>query len=155
MPAPEYVPHIDLVLQALRINRERLNSKSKIAIDTKLLRALLQVLAASAPFSAEFYLKTYPDLAEAYAAGQIDDLRRHFIERGFFEGRTAYEPPVDEAYYTTEYKDVGAAVERGDVLSGSEHYMRSGASEGRIPNATIRAAVDNWMTVLRDDAARG
>lgn len=153
--SPEYVPQIDLLLQSLRINRERLHSKSKIAIDAKLLRTLLQVLATSISFSAEFYLKTYPDIAEAYAAGQIEDLRRHCFELGFFEGRMACEPPVDEAYYTTQYKDVGAAIQRGDVLSGCEHYMRSGASEGRLPNATIRAAVDNWITVLRDDPVRG
>jgi hypothetical protein len=153
--APEYVPHIDLLLQSLRINRERLNSRSKIAIDAKLLRMLLQALAASISFSPEFYLKTYPDIAEAHAAGQIEDLRRHFVELGFFEGRMGCEPPVDETYYTTQYKDVGAAVQRGDVLSGGEHYMRSGASEGRIPNATVRAAVDNWIAILRDDPARG
>lgn len=38
---PPYIPHIDLLLQALRVNRDRLNSKSKIAIDAKLLKTLM------------------------------------------------------------------------------------------------------------------
>ena len=89
LETPEYLPHIDLLLQALRINRERLNSKSKIAIDARLLRGLIQAIAARAPFSEEFYLQTYPDIAEAHAAGTIPDLQRHYVEAGFFEGRSA------------------------------------------------------------------
>ena len=126
------MPHIDLLLQSLRINRERLNSKSKIAIDAKLLRMLLQALAASVPFSAEFYLKAYPDIAEAHAAGQIEDLRRHFVELGFFEGRMGCEPPVDEAYYTSQYKDVGAAVaaRRRAVRRRALHALRRSRRPG-------------------------
>jgi len=151
----DYVPHIDLLLQSLRINRERLNSKSKIAIDAKLLKSLIQAIVASGPFNEDFYLETYPDLAEAFAAGQISDLRRHYIDLGFFEGRIGAPPPVDEAYYTSLYQDVGAAVQRGDVTSGTEHYLRSGAAEGRVPNAQMKSVVDSWISVLRDEAARG
>lgn len=151
----EYVPHIELLLQALRINRERLNSKSKIAIDAKLLRTLLQALAEALPFSAEFYADTYPDIAEAQASGQITDLKRHFVELGFFEGRCGAPPPVDEAYYLSQYKDIEAAVQRGDVKSGAEHYLRSGAAEGRIPSAALKPVVDGWVSVLRDDPNRG
>jgi hypothetical protein len=61
----EYVPHIALLLDALRVNRERLDSRSKIAIDARLLRTLLQALGETLPFSSEFYLQTYPDIAEA------------------------------------------------------------------------------------------
>ena len=151
MQSLDYVPHVDLLLQALRINRERLNSKSKIAIDAKLLRTLLQSLVERMEFSEEFYLETYPDIAEAYAAGQIPDLRRHFIDLGFFEGRVGFPPGVDEAYYTGLYKDVGAAVERGDIASAAEHYLRSGAAEGRVPNARLKPVIDGWTSVLRDD----
>ena len=87
MQRPTYLPHIDLLLQALRVNRERLGSKSKIAIDAKLLRSLIQAAVARQPFSEEFYQHSYPDIAEAYAAGKIPDLQQHFVETGFFEGR--------------------------------------------------------------------
>ena len=151
MQNPEYLPHIELLLQALRVNRERLNSKSKIAIDAKLLRGLIQAIIARSPFSDEFYLDAYPDIAEAHAAGNIPDLHRHFVESGFFEGRFGTPPVVDEAFYTTYYKDVGQAVARGDIASAGEHYLRQGAAEGRIPNRQIKPEVDYWISVLRDD----
>jgi hypothetical protein len=150
LPQPPYIPHIDLLLQALRVNRDRLNSKSKIAIDAKLLKTILQAMVAGAPFNEEFYKQNYPDLAAAQASGAIPELHKHFIETGYFEGRFGAAPPVDEAYYTSTYKDVGQAVLKGDVTSGTEHYLRSGASEGRVPNEEIRSELEAWMLVLRE-----
>jgi hypothetical protein len=151
LQTPEYLPHIELLLQALRINRERLSSKSKVAIDAKLLRGLIQAITARTAFSPEFYLQTYPDIADAHAEGNIPDLQRHFVEAGYFEGRFGAPPPVDEAFYTTYYKDVGQAVARGDITSATEHYLRQGAAEGRVPNRQIKLEVDSWSSVLRDD----
>ena len=150
MPQTPYIPHIDLLLQALRVNRDRLNSKSKIAIDAKLLKTVLQAMVAGAPFNEAFYKQNDPDLAAAQASGSIPDLHKHFIETGYFEGRFGSAPPVDEAYYTSTYKDVGQAVLKGDVTSGTEHYLRSGASEGRVPNEEIRSELEAWMVVLRE-----
>lgn len=147
-----YVPHIDLLLQALRVGRDRLNSRAKIAIDARLLRKLLMTLAASLRFDEAFYLSHYPDLAEAHAAGVIQDMRTHFIQVGFFEGRIASRPEVDEAYYTTTYPDVAQAILRGDVSSGTEHYMRAGIAEGRVPNPAVLELIQSWFAVLRDEA---
>ncbi len=149
-----YVPHIDLLLQALRINRERLASKSKIAIDAKLLSALIRGLVAATPFSESFYLATYPDLAAAVASGDIGSAHRHFIEVGFFEGRFGAPPPVDEAFYSDTYADVAGAIAAADVTSGADHYMRSGAAEGRLPSARLTGAVESWLSVLRNDLPR-
>lgn len=150
----EYLPHIDIFLRSLRINRERLSSKSKIAVDAKLLRHLLQSLAEAAPFSAEFYMRNNPDIAEAHASGQITDLRAHFVEQGYFEGRSGAGPAVNEDYYSAAYPDVAEAVKRGDVASGGEHYLRSGAAEGRIPNPQVKGEIEGWLAVLRDEVAR-
>ncbi|MCX7384963.1 MAG: hypothetical protein NT133_26890 [Alphaproteobacteria bacterium] len=150
----DYLPHISMFLRALRINRERLSSKSKVAVDAKILRQLLQSLAAAAPFSEAFYLEQNPDVAEAHAKGQIADLRSHFIEQGYFEGRAGSVPPVDEEYYITAYPDVAEAVRRGDVSSGAEHYTRSGAAEARIPSPHIKPAIESWVAALRDETIR-
>ena len=150
----EYLPHIDMFLRALRINRERLGSKSKIAVDARLLRHLLQSLAAAAPFSDEFYLQNNPDIAQAHAGGQIENLRTHFVEQGYFEGRSGAEPMVNETYYASTYPDVADAVRRADVTSGTEHYLRSGAAEGRIPNPLVKSEIDGWASVLRDEVVR-
>ncbi len=152
MTETNYVPHIDLLLQALRIGRDRLGGRAKIAIDARLLRKLLTTLAAAMPFDETFYLSNYPDVAEAHASGAIEDLRTHFVEVGFFEGRIGSRPEVDEAYYTTTYPDVAQAILRGDVPSGTEHYMRAGIAEGRVPNPALLDAVESWFTVLRDEA---
>ena len=149
MQASSYLPHIDLLLQAMRINRDRLNSRSKIAIDARLLRLLLQAAVAHAPFSAEFYETTYPDIAAAAAGGKIPDLHRHFIETGYFEGRVGAPPEVDEAFYLSSYKDVANAIGRGEVESAAEHFLLSGVSEGRIPNAAIKPEMEAWMSILR------
>jgi hypothetical protein len=154
MAKAAYVPHIDLLLRALRITRDRLASRSKIAVDARLLRALLQGIAETAPFSGEFYTATYPDIAAAHAAGEIGDLHRHFVELGYFEGRMGAAPPIDETFYTGIYNDVAEAVRRGDLASGREHYVRSGAAEGRVPNAATREAVESWGNVLREEPSR-
>ena len=143
-----FLPHIELLLQSLRITRERLNSRSKVAIDTRLLRALLQTLAQHLPFDADFYLANNPDIAEAHERGVITDLHQHFVDSGFLEGRFGAAPPVDEPFYESRYKDIGAAIRRGDVSSGAEHYMRSGAAEGRVPSEAMRPAVERWAAVL-------
>lgn len=150
----DYLPHIDQFLRALRVNRERLSSKSKIAIEARLLRQMLQALVSTQPFDAEFYLQHNPDIAEAHAQGQIGDLRAHFVEQGYFEGRCGAPPPVNEAYYTATYRDVAEAITRGDIVSGSEHYVRSGAAEARVPAPELKPAIEAWLSVLRDDVAR-
>ena len=113
----DYFPHIEILLHAMRINRERLNGRSKIAVDAKLLRRLVELAVSQLPFSSEFYERTYHDIAEARAAGKIADLHKHFIETGFFEGRLGAEPSMDEAYYRGAYRDVALAVQRGDATT--------------------------------------
>jgi len=149
-----YVPHIDLFLQALRINRERLDSRSKIAIDARLLKALLQVLAECAPFSEEFYLQNYADIAKAHAAGDLADPKRHFVERGYFEGRLGAPIEVNEAYYLKRYRDVEHAVLRGELKSISEHFSHSGYAEGRSPSSALEPFVEKWLSIVRDSTGR-
>lgn len=148
--APVFLPHIEQLLAALRVSRERLNSRSKIAIDTRLLRTLLQSLAERLPFDPAFYLARNPDIAAAHAAGQIADLHRHFIESGFLEGRFGAPPEVDETFYAATYKDIGAAIARGEIPSAAEHYLRSGAAEGRLPSERLRPEVERWAAVLSE-----
>jgi hypothetical protein len=143
------VPHVDLLAQAMRINRERLNSRSKIAIDAKLLRLILQNLVSHMAFSDQFYRTNYADIGAAAAAGQIPDLHRHYVETGYFEGRLGAPAEVDEVFYLATYPDVATAIERGEVTSGAEHYTRSGAAEGRVPAAALRPEIDAWMGLLR------
>jgi hypothetical protein len=145
----DYFPHVDLLLQSMRIDRNRLNGRGKVAIDAPVLRRLLQQAVAHLPFSAEFYADTYPDIAAASAAGQIADLHRHFVETGYFEGRLGAPPPLDDAFYLATYADVAEAVADGQVSSPADHYRRSGAAEGRAPSPALAEEVGRWMGLLR------
>lgn len=149
MQPSQYVPHVDLLTNAMRISRERLISRSKIAIDAKLLRLILQNLVSLMPFSEPFYRATYADLDAAAESGQIPDLHLHYVQTGYFEGRMGAPPDVDEQFYLAHYPDVASAIARGDVASATEHYVRSGAAEGRIPCAALKPDIDAWMALLR------
>jgi hypothetical protein len=149
-----YVPHVALILRALRVSRERLEDDGKIAVDAKLLRALLQSALAATAFSAEFYCATYPDIAAAHQAGLIPDLHRHYLEAGYFEGRLGASPTIDEAFYLATYPDVAEAVQRGETASAAEHYIVSGAAEGRTPNPDLKPEVEAWLAVLRESHVR-
>ena len=56
----DYFPHLDLLLKAMRIDRDRLNGRGKVAIDAQLLRRIIQSAIERQPFSAAFYRETYP-----------------------------------------------------------------------------------------------
>lgn len=149
MPPTEYFPHVDLLLKSLRIDRDRLSGKGKVAIDARLLRRILQYAIEQLPFSAEFYQANYPDIAAAAAAGRIPDLHRHFVETGWFEGRLGAPPAVDDAYYMGLYADVAQAVADGAITTPRAHYVQSGAAEGRVPSPHLAEEVAQWMHLLR------
>jgi len=145
----DYFPHLELLLKAMRIDRDRLNGRGKVAIDARLLRRIIQAAIERLPFDAAFYRASYPDIAAAAAAGHIPDLHRHFVETGYFEGRMGAAPPVDEAAYVAAYSDVAEAVAEGRIGSAAQHYLTSGAAEGRVPDPALGPEVAAWMGVLR------
>jgi SAM-dependent methyltransferase len=51
------------------------------------IRQILAPALAEEPFDEEWYLATYPDIAEATRANRSLSPRTHFIEHGYFEGR--------------------------------------------------------------------
>ncbi len=144
------LPHAAQLLQSLRISRESLATRSKVAISTKLLRALLREAIRNIPFDAAFYLEANPDLHARVRAGEIADLHNHYVEQGYLEGRACTPPTVDEAFYLSTYTDVGDAMRRGDITSAREHYMRCGAAEGRLPSPAFRPVLDHWAAILNE-----
>lgn len=146
-----YIPHVDLLMQALRISRDRLDGRSKIAVDPRLLVHVLRQIVAAQPFDDSFYLTAYDDVATAHNRGEIGDLHRHFVEAGFLEGRLGAAPVVDSAYYLATYPDVGRAIAAGQIASAEDHYIQRGAAEGRAPNPGCAEQVERWMTVLNPE----
>ena len=145
MDVPKALPNGDLLLNIINLSRDRLNSGSKAAMSLPLLREILTVAASQLPFDNDFYLSTYQDIRAAYEGGGITDLRMHFIERGYFEGRLGADPKVNEDFYKETYPDVATAISNSEVKSATDHYMRAGASEGRFANLEDKQLVEKWL----------
>ena len=144
------LPHPTVLLHSLRISREGLSTRSKVAVGTSLLRLLLAEAIRNQPFDEAFYREANPDLDAAYRRGEITDLHEHFVKQGYLEGRVAVPPVVDEEFYLATYKDVREAMRRGDVASAREHYLRAGAAEGRLANPAQRPLADHWAAILAE-----
>ena len=147
--AARSLPHGRVLLDGLALTFERLRTPSKIAVSLPLLRAIISVAVSEMPFEPLFYQSTYPDIREAYEAGRITDLRTHFIETGYFEGRFGAEPAFDEQFYKTTYPDVVEALTAGKANSAFDHYLRAGAFEGRHANAVDQESAKQWMKLLQ------
>jgi hypothetical protein len=147
-PMENSLPNARLLLDALAVSPERLKAAGKAAVPLPVLRALLSAAVASQPFNEEFYLSTYSDVSAAHKAGQIEDLRSHFIASGFLEGRLGAKPDVDEGFYRKTYPDVAVAISKGEVASGYEHFVTAGAWEGRSPNAASQRSMKYWQDVF-------
>lgn len=148
MGSLNHLPNGQFLLNGIMLTRERLEAGSKVAIPLSVLKAILVAAASSLPFDEAFYRSTYPDLRDAHEAGDISDLRTHFIESGYFEGRIGSKPDVNEQFYKETYPDVANAIANGDVESAFDHYMRAGAFEGRFANVTDMENMKRWLTLL-------
>lgn len=84
----------------------------------------------SAFFDTNFYLQTYPDVADAVRNNLITAFD-HFLLYGQFEKRDP-NPLFKTNLYLQENPDVAAAVQR-DQLTGIEHFVKYGIPEGRSP----------------------
>lgn len=142
------LPNGQFLLDCLMLNQERLRTGSKAAISLPVLKAILVAATSAMPFDEDFYRSTYSDLRDAHDSGHVADLRTHFIEEGYFEGRFGAKPEVDEQFYSETYPDVASAVAKGDVNSALDHYMRAGAYEGRFANAEDMDTIKRWRALL-------
>jgi hypothetical protein len=82
-----------------------------------------------------YYLRNYPDVAEALANGLFGDAHHHYVEFGYFEDRLPFGVEVDTAFYYREYPDIEAEVDAGTILTAQDHFEHHGYKEGRLPRA--------------------
>lgn len=108
-------------------------SNDSVTISREFFIELFEPVLSRIRFDADFYRKTYDDVAQAERQGLIGDLRQHFIRFGFFENRLPCLVEVDGAFYAREYPDVAVAIIENRVPSAQAHFEASGYAEGRIP----------------------
>ncbi|NET28347.1 SGNH/GDSL hydrolase family protein [Okeania sp. SIO1I7] len=86
-------------------------------------------------FDEQFYLETYPEVAEAVANGIVSDGFFHFIRFGQFESRDP-NAIFNTNFYLDTNPGVAAAVEQ-NVLTPTEHFINFGQFEQRDPSTLL------------------
>ncbi|WP_094678049.1 SGNH/GDSL hydrolase family protein [Hydrocoleum sp. CS-953] len=89
-------------------------------------------------FDEQFYLETYPGVAEAVANGTISDGLFHFIRFGQFEQR---DPSAifNTNFYLAANPGVATVVEQ-NILTPTEHFINFGQFEPRDPSALLNTS---------------
>jgi hypothetical protein len=109
------------------------STSNKIALPASLFRDLMMCALERVRFDEGYYLRTYPDVADALANGLLTDAHRHYLEFGYFEDRLPFRVEVDSAFYFRMYPDIKAGVNAGTIPSAQAHFERHGYKEGRLP----------------------
>ncbi|RQH21045.1 SGNH/GDSL hydrolase family protein [Okeania hirsuta] len=86
-------------------------------------------------FDEQFYLETYPGVAEAVANGTVSNGFFHFIRFGQFESRDP-NAIFNTNFYLANNPGVAAAVEQ-NLLTPTEHFINFGQFEQRNPSTLL------------------
>lgn len=143
-----FFPSFAQLSSILRVKAEVLGTKRKVAIGADVLKELISRSLANVEFDQQWYLRTYPDVRDAWEKGTIKDPRDHFITTGYFEGRLPHETEVDEKWYLNAYPDVRKAIDERRIGSATEHYLQNGQTEGRSPNSSLEITMVHWSRLF-------
>lgn len=98
-------------------------------------------------FDADWYVDTYPDVAQLIAAGAVPSPLWHYVTEGARAGR-APNAWFDEQWYLQTYLDVANAKTSDDLPNGFFHFLTCGRAEGRQPNPTAPTSLRGTWTGL-------
>ena len=127
-----YIAPFEVVKQKIKLSGK--NGSERVDMRYREFLEVLKLLLRAVPVDEEWYLARYPDVASAVQDGAYKSAKHHFIEEGYFEGRTPCEFSVDEDWYSKVYSDVASGLKTGSIRSASEHFMAHGYAEGRLPS---------------------
>lgn len=142
-----YVPPYQSLMRNFGVNKINGQSADTVTISVDLLKMLLQIAVAHAPFYEEVYFRENPDVKEAVDRDDIESGHMHFIGFGYFEGRRGG-TAIDENWYLRKYPDVAAGVRGGQVQSAGHHFHMVGGGEGRSPSAELEVDAERWKRAL-------
>lgn len=133
MKSVRYLPPFAAVKQKFILSSS--NGSVVASVEYEALRNLISLLLQSITFDEEWYLRQYPDVAQAIAEKLVPSARAHFVNDGYFEGRLPFELEVDGDWYAETYDDVSKALAEKEIASPDEHFKKFGYAEGRLPGA--------------------
>lgn len=96
---------------------------------------MIKLLLSGTEVNEEWYLRQYPDVANAIKEGGAKSAKQHYVDNGYFENRMPFPITVDEAWYVREYPDVASSIRDG-ADTAQDHFVRQGYKEGRMPSAS-------------------
>jgi len=126
-----YLPPFDVIKRSVEITTSRGQLIATASYEN--LITMIKLLLSGVDVDEEWYLRQYPDVAEAIADGKIKSAKQHFVDNGYFEGRLPFAITVDENWYQKQYPDVAKSIQSGGETSGQTHFARDGYKEGRVP----------------------
>lgn len=144
-----YFPTCEALTSALSLADKSLTGSRKVAIKASLLRHLITLALRSAPFDSETYIEQSPDIKKAVNKKEITNLKRHFEEMGYFEGRDAWLNDFDPQWYHSHYPDIKQNFDQTDTAGLIAHYKTNGQKELRAPNEQSLLEVEKWIKILK------
>jgi hypothetical protein len=127
-----YLPPFERIKGQFRVSQTNRDPPQAAGSNDDLIR-LVQALLVGIEVDEPWYLARHEDVAEGVRAGYIQSAQRHFLDHGYYEGRTPFRMPVDEDWYLTTNADVAEQVLQGNFASGQAHFDAAGYREGRLP----------------------
>jgi hypothetical protein len=84
-------------------------------------------------FDAEWYIRKYPDIAEAVRAGRLSSPIDHYLRYGRDEGRLPVPPKFDAQWYASSYPLVLEETPNATPEALERHYSEIGRHRGYLP----------------------
>lgn len=126
-----YLPPFEFLKSKATI--DTVNGRTMVHMSHDLLVEMLRSIIVNVDVDEDWYLRRYPDVANAVQTGVFKSAKDHFVNNGYFEGRMPFRMEVDESYYLGRNPEVADFVRRKELDSGQQHFDENGYLEGRKP----------------------
>ena len=130
----KYIPPFERIKNHLQLSQIRGGSVRMNATYEDVAQ-MIQALLIGIDVDEAWDLQQNDDVAQGIREGKIISAKQHFVDHGYFEGRTPFQMTVDETWYLATNADVAEQVRLGTFELGQAHFNQSGYREGRLPRA--------------------
>lgn len=131
LPIVRYLPPFDFLKSQATV--DTVAGQTMIHMSHDELVEMLRSIIINMDIDEAWYLRRYPDVAEAVRAGTFKSAKEHFVNNGYFEGRMPFQIEVDERYYLASYPELVESIQKEVIANGQQHFDENGYLEGRRP----------------------
>jgi hypothetical protein len=106
------------------------------------------------PLGVVQHISVHPKLESQYLAWgnpKSQQTLEHYVNAGYYEGRSPGPCFVDQAWYEQYYSDLGDALRQGEIADSAEHFQHNGYFEGRVSTADQLPDREKWRVLLREE----